>query len=525
MNYRILARKYRPKSFNDLVGQEILVEIFRQAFDNNKLAQAYLLTGIRGVGKTTTARIIAKAFNCEKYEKPSFNICNKCKSCISIDNGNNLDVLEVDAASKTGVDNIRELIETVVYSPNENRYKIYIIDEIHMLSIPAFNALLKTLEEPPEHTKFIFATTEMRKIPATIISRCQKFELKRIQKKVQISYLKKICEFENIIFDNISLNQIAYSSEGSMRDALSILDQVATLTNNNVNIKKLNEILGLESYDKYFKILFLCLKSKSIEALEIYDSLINVGVTPIQIISSLLEVCSASSKYNIDNSSNINLELYKKQINEISDFGLTHLIRSWQILIKGYEETRIAPNQIDACLMTILKLCYSSKMPMPEEIIRKLDSTDVSDQRTMNNFNIQNNIKKHDKSNDEQNNISQYSIPKNVDEMLSILINNKEAYLHAQIINNIYISSFKPGKIEIELTKNSDKEFLLNLSNTLERITKIKWDIVECAAHKKETISEREEKLFDNKKKQIAKDPFVEKVLTEFPDAEIKKIK
>ena len=302
MNYKVLARKYRPQTFDELVGQETLVETFKNAINHGRLAHAFLLTGIRGVGKTTTARIIAKAFNCEgkNNNKPTFDICNQCKPCKSITNGNCLDVLEVDAASKTGVDNIREIIDSVMYSPNESRFKIYIIDEVHMLSTQAFNALLKTLEEPPNNSKFIFATTETRKIPSTIISRCQRFDLKRIEKNTQINHLKQISEQEKIEIDESSLIQISESSEGSLRDALSILDQAAALMNNDINIERLKEMLGLQGYDEFYKLLNLCLKSESITACKYYDDFIANGVSPIQIIINLLEICSKSSRYTID---------------------------------------------------------------------------------------------------------------------------------------------------------------------------------------------------------------------------------
>ena len=239
MNYKVLARKYRPQNFQELIGQDILVNTLKNALNDGRLAHAFLLTGIRGIGKTTTARIIAKAFNCEgnNNNKPTFEICNNCGPCNAITKGNSLDVIEIDAASKTGVDNIREIIESVMYSTNEMRFKIYIIDEVHMLSTAAFNALLKTLEEPPNNTKFIFATTETKKIPATIISRCQRFDLKRIDHEVLINHLKSVCVKEGITIDDESLKQISSSSEGSMRDALSILDQVAALSNNQIDFK------------------------------------------------------------------------------------------------------------------------------------------------------------------------------------------------------------------------------------------------------------------------------------------------
>ena len=539
MNYKVLARKYRPQNFQEIVGQETLVETFKNAIQHGRLAHSFLLTGIRGVGKTTTARIIAKSFNCEgnQNKSPTFNICNKCKPCETITNGNCLDVLEIDAASKTGVDNIREVIDSVMYAPNETRFKIYIIDEVHMLSVQAFNALLKTLEEPPNSCKFIFATTEIRKIPATIISRCQRFDLKRIDTTQQIKHLKQIAEIEKIQIDELSLNQIADSSEGSMRDALSILDQAAALMNNDIKIDTLKEMLGLKGYNEYYKLLNLCLQSDSISALKKYDDFIKLGVPPVQIISNIMEVCTESSRYTISEFRDDPQENKNADMLEISDHGISHLIRCWQILVRGFEETKNSSNQIDCASMVILKLCYSSKLPMPEEIIKKLNSNSYSEK---NNKDISSekdfHLKKNQENNDTPslekiktennpiNNESEKKLPKTLNELLDLLIANKEAFLHAQIINNVYIEEFKPGEIKLELNDNCDDKFKHNLSSVLEKITKRKWNIVETKSKTKETISEKEENAFERKKTQILEEPLLKEILNEFPDAEINNI-
>ena len=539
MNYKVLARKYRPQNFQEIVGQETLVETFKNAIQHGRLAHSFLLTGIRGVGKTTTARIIAKSFNCEgnQNKSPTFNICNKCKPCETITNGNCLDVLEIDAASKTGVDNIREVIDSVMYAPNETRFKIYIIDEVHMLSVQAFNALLKTLEEPPNSCKFIFATTEIRKIPATIISRCQRFDLKRIDTTQQIKHLKQIAEIEKIQIDELSLNQIADSSEGSMRDALSILDQAAALMNNDIKIDTLKEMLGLKGYNEYYKLLNLCLQSDSISALKKYDDFIELGVPPVQIISNIMEVCTESSRYTISEFRDEPQENKNADMLEISDHGISHLIRCWQILVRGFEETKNSSNQIDCASMVILKLCYSSKLPMPEEIIKKLNSNSYSEKNNKDissekDFHLKKNQENNDApsleniktENNQINNESEKKLPKTLNELLDLLIANKEAFLHAQIINNVYIEEFKPGEIKLELDDNCDDKFKNNLSSVLEKITKRKWNIVETKSKTKETISEKEENAFERKKTQILEEPLLKEILNEFPDAEINNI-
>ncbi len=529
MNYKVLARKYRPQTFDELVGQETLVETFKNAINHGRLAHAFLLTGIRGVGKTTTARIIAKAFNCEgnNNNQPTFDICNQCKPCKSITNGNCLDVLEVDAASKTGVDNIREIIDSVMYSPNESRFKIYIIDEVHMLSTQAFNALLKTLEEPPNNSKFVFATTEIRKIPATIISRCQRFDLKRIEQDIQINHLKQISIKEKILIDEKSLIQISESSQGSMRDALSILDQAAALMNNNINIEKLKEMLGLQDYEAFYKLLNLCLKSDSLTACKCYDNFIAIGISPIQIVVNLLEICSKSSRYTIDETKSSYEDEIHNQLIEISRFGLTHLIRAWQVLVRGYEETKNSANQTETGLMVIIKLCYSSNLPMPEELIKKLNNNKITSTKNVEPNKLSQKTSSDEingEKNNKNNNDYETKIPTNIDEMLSLLIEHKEGFLHAQIINNLYINEFKPGEIKLELGENSDKDIISNLSKRLENITKIKWEIIEEKSENKVTIINKKQREVESKKLEILKEPIVEEILNEFPKSEIKNI-
>ncbi len=529
MNYKVLARKYRPQSFHELVGQETLVETFKNAFNQGRLAHSYLLTGIRGVGKTTTARIIAKAFNCEgnNNKTPSFEICNKCNPCISITNGNCIDVLEVDAASKTGVDNIREIIDSVMYLPNETRFKIYIVDEVHMLSSQAFNALLKTLEEPPDSSKFIFATTEIRKIPATIISRCQRFDLKRIEKNHHINHLKQICLKENILIDENSLNQISISSEGSLRDGLSILDQAATLMNNNVTSEKLEEMLGLQGYKQYYDLFDHCLSSNANLACDMFDNFVKSGVPPIQIISNLMEICSKASRFCIKKVVPEEFQGSEDNLQKLSNYGLTHLIRAWQVLTRGIEEVRNAYNELDTAAMLIVKLCYSSNLPMPEELIKKIDNiyssnTNITNKKEDKNSNVHS-IQTLD-DNKEIKNLDSKKLPNNLEELLQLLIEAKEGLLHAQIINNVYINCFKPGEIKLELKDNSERSLITNISKTLEKITKTKWKIIESKSVSKETIANKYEKDFSEKKIQVSKDPLVQEIFENFPNAKITNI-
>ena len=549
MNYKVLARKYRPQTFKELVGQTTLVKTFENALKHGRLAHAFLLTGIRGVGKTTTARIIAKAFNCEgnNNTNPTFDICNNCNPCVSITKGNCLDVLEVDAASKTGVDNIREIIDSVMYSPNETRYKIYIIDEVHMLSNQAFNALLKTLEEPPNNSKFIFATTEIRKIPATILSRCQRFDLKRIDLTDQVKHLKIISNKENIKIDDKSLHQISLSSEGSLRDALSILDQAAALMNNEIDFIKLKEMLGLKDYEKYYQLLDLSLRSNAKEACDLYDKFIYNSVPPSQIINSLTEICTKVARFLINKSPFEEEQIYEKDLFNLSQNGMTKIIRAWQVLIKGVEEIKNSTNEIETGLMVIIKLCYSSKIPLPKEIIKNLNSSISKPDTKHQNQNFDNDEEKQSKINLNNQTVEtrkekkELNLPKpenilietiaenkpnTVDQMLKILIDSKEALLHAQVINNLIIHDFEYGKIELELSDNAEPNLIKNLTSILNKETDTIWVIKETSSIiGNKTIAEKKQISANEEKSSLLKEPILKEILDHFPNSKIENIK
>ena len=512
-----------------MIGQDTLVKTFNNALNKGRLAHAFLLTGIRGVGKTTTARIIAKALNCigdGNKNNPSFEICNICSPCQSINNGNHLDVIEVDAASRTGVDGIREIIDSVVYSPNDARYKVYIIDEIHMLSNAAFNALLKTLEEPPQNVKFIFATTEIKKIPATIISRCQKFDLQRVDLKTLSNHLKNICQNENISFENDSISHICKASEGSVRDALSLLDQAASLCRDDIKEKIVLNMLGLNGYEKNIELFGLCLSNQCGEALKVYDNILQNGVQPLQIISNLLEICHYASKINVIKTDINMTELMQEKISEISTNGLPKLVRLWQILIKSFKELKYAPNEEQAGSMAIIKLCYGSSLPDPSKFLEKISEetniqseneqtkvSEVSDyqekaikgkitnnneekleiqQTKISNFsNSQDEIIKENTNNDEEKS-ENFKNPDSFESLLNLLLKNKESLLHAQLINNVHLISFEEQSVKLRLKFKSETEILKKLSSTLERITKNKWRVTHSEEEGEKTIFEKQ---------------------------------
>ena len=529
-NYRVLARKYRPNNFKELIGQDSLVKTFKNALNNGRLAHAFLLTGIRGVGKTTTARIIAKALNCVddgNKNEPSFEICDKCSPCISINKGNFLDVIEVDAASRTGVDGIREIIDSVMYSPNNARFKVYIIDEVHMLSNAAFNALLKTLEEPPQNVKFIFATTEIKKIPATIISRCQRFDLQRVDLNTLTSHLIKISETENIKYETDAITQICKASEGSVRDALSLLDQAASLCDDDIKNETVLDMLGLNGYEKNIEIFELCLLNKCSEALKTYDSIIQNGVQPSQVISNLLEICHLASKMNVIKEEVSENDHFQKRISNLATNNLTKLVNFWQILIKSIEEIRYAPNQDQAGSMAIIKLCYGALLPDPSTLLKKLSNSQVPDQESNNIANDPilkiNEQKKSDEEFDSTNKDqdNQYQNPESFEEMLELLLTHKELLLHAQIVNNIHLVSFSKGLIKVRLNTNSDINIPKNLSNTLEKLTNNKWVVSISEEEGEQTVAEKESMKLDERKNEIKNNPEFSEVFKHFPDAKI----
>ncbi|MBL6664837.1 MAG: DNA polymerase III subunit gamma/tau [Rickettsiales bacterium] len=370
-SYIALARKYRPQIFNELVGQDVLVSTLTNAIKNNRLHHAYILTGIRGVGKTTTARIIAKTINCTD-KKDAASACDKCDNCKSITASKHQDVIEIDAASKTGIDDIREIIDAIAYAPVSAQYKIYIIDEVHMLSNSAFNALLKTLEEPPAHVKFIFATTEIKKVPITILSRCQRFDLRRLSEQEIQEHLKNILEKENIKSDNASLEIIAKMSEGSVRDSLSLLDQAIAISDNQ-DIKKetIETILGLSDKSLPIELFSNLMNGKLEESLKTFENFYSTSSDIDQLITELLETNHKATtlktipNYDITGYS----DSQKETLHEISKAPLSALTRIWQILNKGKQEISLSSNQKISFEMLLVRICHLIALPDLKEIL------------------------------------------------------------------------------------------------------------------------------------------------------------
>ena len=377
--YKVLALKYRPTQFSELVGQDTLVKTLRNSFRSNRVGHAFLLHGDRGVGKTSTARLIAKAINCTEKKDDDVEPCNTCSNCNSIQLGRHVDVIEMDGASKTGVNDIREIIETVVYRAASAKFKVYIIDEVHMLSNSAFNALLKTLEEPPEHVKFIFATTEIKKIPLTILSRVNRFDLKRLENVLLINHLIEILQREGLSAEKEALKTIAREAEGSVRDALSILDQVLVNCGSKIENQMVNELLGKISKSDSLNLLELIIKGKTTEALKRSRDFIagnTSAATLLQELLGCLHLISVSSLGDNDLMSDDysieEIKLAEKLSSKTDTIILTTL---WQILFKGIDELRVASEPITSLEMLLLRACHMSILPSPDALIRSvLDS-------------------------------------------------------------------------------------------------------------------------------------------------------
>jgi DNA polymerase III subunit gamma/tau len=380
--YRVLARKYRPSDFTSLIGQEAMVQTLSNAIASGRLAHAFILTGVRGVGKTTTARIIARALNCtgpDDNGEPTAEPCGVCRNCIAIANDRHVDVMEMDAASRTGVDDIRELIDGVLYRPVSARYKIYIIDEVHMLSRNAFNALLKTLEEPPEHVKFIFATTEIRRVPVTVLSRCQRFDLRRVKFDVLVNHFAGIAEAEGASIARGAVGLIARAADGSVRDGLSLLDQAIAHSGPDTEITEdiVRDMLGVAERVQVFDLFEQLMKGRIADALERFDSMYHAGADPVTILQDLAELthwltrlkaapeaaeATPTSDLDLDRGRDVSARL-----------PMSALARAWQMLLKGLGEVRSAPSASQAAEMVLVRIAYAAELPSPADVIASLE--------------------------------------------------------------------------------------------------------------------------------------------------------
>ena len=539
--HKVLALKYRPKNFKELIGQEIMVKTITNSIKLNKLPNAYLLTGIRGTGKTTTARLIAKGINCNK----NFIQGEKCSSgeychCEEISSSKHLDVLEMDAASKTGIDDVRGLIESSKYNPTSAKYKIIILDEVHMLSKQAFNGLLKTLEEPPPHLKFIFVTTEVKKIPVTIISRCQRFDLHRVSIKVLLENLKKISKIENGKISDGALILIAKAAEGSVRDSLSLLDRA--LVSQNIEGKEIDEtfvrkMLGLADRSKILNLLNFIFQGDQIKSIECLREMVNDGIEPTNFLNNLLEIIYfIQQKKNIGNfDSDLSIsESEQETINSISkDISMSTLIVFWQLILKVLDEVSIVSSPILSLEMLIVRLVHLKDIPSYENVLESLKKNNLSKTEENNNttINLSNDKKKFLTQESEITKISKDQIKNitqtkpilsslnpnktltditlekisSIEELILLLSRKKEIQLKYDLENNVNLIKFSEGKIDISFNENLDKNFVRNLSEKLLEWTGMRWVITLTKKKGQKTISElqsiKKEELLDQEKR------------------------
>ncbi len=546
-NSKVLALKYRPKTFKDLIGQEVIAETIYNSIKNNRSANAYLFTGIRGVGKTTIARIVAKTLNCLKGID---QLCSKdfCENCEAISNSNHIDILEMDAASKTGVDDVRDLIEFSRYGPSVAKYKIFIIDEVHMLSKQAFNALLKTLEEPPKYLKFIFATTEIKKIPVTVVSRCQRFDLSRVSSIELFKFIKEVKSKENGKINDDALKLIVKISEGSVRDALSLLDRALLSQNEKkeVDLEVAQKIFGY--FDKsylinLFKFLF---KGNEKEVIEIYRSIYIQGIEPKIFLNDFLEIL-----YYIKNIQSINLEgtnfsLNDEEFNEIEkiskEVSSEILLLFWQFTIKTLSELDVVSNQNLSMEMFLIRLLYLKKDINVEDkkdinisnaqYIQKTENINIS--KDDNNLDIKSktisqirNFSQEETSSPERKievKLKKIEI-NNFEELINLCDKKKEMKLKYELETNVKLVSFNNQKIEISFNENLDKHFVKDLSLKLYEWTNQRWII---AFSKEIGQLTKKQKNKDEKSKiieDIKNGDIYKKVLESFPDAELVDVK
>jgi len=555
--HKVLALKYRPKNFKELIGQNIMVETITNSIKLNKLPNAYLLTGIRGVGKTTTARLIAKALNCNKNFLKEEN-CD-CSHCEEITNSKHLDVLEMDAASRTGIDDVRELIESSKYNPTSAKYKIIILDEVHMLSKQAFNGLLKTLEEPPPHLKFIFATTELKKIPVTIISRCQRFDLHRVPIKDLLDNLKKILSMEKGKISDQALLLIAKSAEGSVRDSLSLLDRALigqTSLGKEIEETYVRKMLGIADRTKVLSLLEFVFEGDQKKSIDLLREMINEGMEPKIFLNDLLEIIYFIQQKKILGNLESELSLSESEqeiINLISKkIDMNTLIIFWQFILKGIDELSVVSNPTLSLEMIIIRLVYLKDMPSYESLLdsikknytTELGKNDDNEIRINNEKKIikdENQTVKNPK--DQIKNISQTKLnlsplkKENIskdktkerilsfEDLIYLTSKKKEIQLKYDLENNVNLIKFSEGKIDISFNQNLDKNFVRNLSSKLVQWTGNRWVITLSKEIGNKTFSEnqamkKEEQLNDEKKGDIYK-----KFKNIFSDAELLEVK
>jgi DNA polymerase-3 subunit gamma/tau len=538
-----LARKYRPHVFAELIGQDAIVRTLRNAFATGRIAQAYMLTGVRGVGKTTTARLIARALNYEgpNGEGATLDITEEGAHCRAILESRHLDVVEMDAASHTGIDDVRDLIDSAHYKPNSARYKIYIIDEVHMLSKQAFNGLLKTLEEPPEHVKFIFATTEVRKVPVTVLSRCQRFDLRRIEIETLIAHLGRIAEAEGAKAEPAALALIARAAEGSVRDALSILDRAIAFGDAKIEAAALRDLLGLADRSRIFDLLETVLKGDVGGALSALDALNRDGAEPGQVVTDLADavhaitVMKAAGAPSVDPAAS---EAERARIEELAKrLSMPVLARAWQMLLKGHDEVRNAPRPLAAADMVLVRLAYAADLPPPGELARQLregkgadgNGTGVAREPSRSEpspATAQANASREELAPAESENPApaEATAPprlQSFEDVVALAEAKRDLKLKNALLEQVRLVHFKPGNIELNPLPTAAPDLLQDLMRKLKRWTGRVWIVSTSEQEGAEPLGAQRRVREAREIEQLRGHPAVKEVLQYFPDARI----
>ncbi len=547
--YQVLARKYRPQTFADLIGQDAMVRTLKNAFEADRIAQAFMLTGIRGTGKTTTARIIAKGLNCigpDGNGGPTTDPCGVCENCKAIAEGRHVDVMEMDAASHTGVQNIRDaIIETVSYRAAQARYKIFIIDEVHMLSTSAFNALLKTLEEPPAHVKFLFATTEIRKVPVTVLSRCQRFDLRRIEPEVMIAHLKSVAAKEGAEIAEEALALITRASEGSVRDAMSLLDQAIAHGAGETGADQVRAMLGLADRGRVLDLFEAIMGGDASGALDELGGQYADGADPVAVLRDLAEVTHWLSVVKItpDAAEDPTIGAGERaRGQELSDrLPMRALTRMWQMLLKALEEVRLAPNAMMAAEMAIIRLTHVADLPTPGDLVKKLTENPPSapvgqsaapgpaSSAPVARTTVAPTATGGPTASGAQTALQRAPGPDLAryptwDSVVALVEDARDMKLLIEVKSCLRLVSYAPGRIELEPTENAPRDLINRLKRMLQEVTGASWAL-SVGTGGAPTITETEEQAKAELTTEVEQHPLMQAIKEAFPEAKIQQIR
>jgi len=563
--YRVLARKYRPTDFGALIGQDALVQTLTNAFQSGRLAQGYMLSGVRGVGKTTTARIIARALNCvgpDGTGGPTATPCGVCEHCLAIAEDRHVDVLEMDAASRAGVSEMRELIDGVRYRPASARYKVYIIDEVHMLSTQAFNALLKTLEEPPEHVRFVFATTEIRKVPITILSRCQRFDLRRVDAEVLAKHLGDISDREGAEVSEAALQLIARAADGSIRDGLSLLDQALSHAGGTVDDAAIRDMLGLADRTVTFDLLNAVLRGNIKTALNVMATQYASGADPAQVLTDMLELTHWLTRIKVApdsaNAPGVPEAERVRGRGMAERLSMAEVTRAWQMLLKGLAETRGAPTPVQAAEMVLVRLAYAAQLPTPAEALKTLADEEVSSRLVSQPPQAVSAPPAHGSGGSggdgstraealtpdslprntgpqaalaeiapppAQQDPTESPAPTTLQEVADMALERGEAVLHAQLLTDVRLVRFEPGQIDLRLNDNAPENIVPRLIRFLNENTSLSWLVGISHDPAAPTLVEQRQAASAAKRSEVEQHPLVQEVMRTFPGATIEDVR